>query len=276
MTLLEALRWGRGALAGGESPDIDARLLLMHAAKVSRTTLLAFGERPLSTAEQALFEAFIARRQGGEPVAHILGEQEFYGLALEVNPHTLIPRPDTETLVDLALALPAQPLRFLDLGTGTGAIAIALAAQRPGWQGIAVDAVKEAAELAKRNVARHQVAVTVREGSWFMPVRAERFGLIVSNPPYIDPIDPHLGQGDVRFEPLSALIAEEAGLADLKYIIEQAPAYLQAPGWLMVEHGYDQGARVRELMQQRGFGAVRSERDLGGQERVTLGQWRDN
>lgn len=275
MTLLEALKWGRAALAGGESPDIDAQLLLMQAAKVSRTTLLAFGERPLAPQALAQFEGYIARRQNGEPVAHILGEQEFYGLALEVNPHTLIPRPDTETLVDLALALPEAPLRFLDLGTGTGAIAIAISHHRPAWQGVAVDAIAEAAALAGRNVQRHQAKVEVCQGSWFMPVRGQRFGLIVSNPPYIDPVDPHLGQGDVRFEPLSALIAEEAGLADLRYLVEQAPAYLESPGWLMLEHGYDQGAAVRQLMSERGFELVRSERDLGGQERVTLGQWQD-
>ncbi|WKE64599.1 peptide chain release factor N(5)-glutamine methyltransferase [Gallaecimonas kandeliae] len=276
MTLSEALAWGRAALAGGESPAIDTQLLLMQATGVSRTALLAFGDRPLSPEQQAAFEAAIARRQAGEPVAHILGEQEFYGLALEVTPHTLIPRPDTETLVDLALALPEEALRFLDLGTGTGAIAIAIAHHRPRWQGVAIDRVAEAAALAARNVARHQVAVEVLAGSWFEPVAGKRFGLILSNPPYIDPVDPHLGQGDVRFEPLSALIAEEAGLADLKHIIEQAPAYLQSPGWLMLEHGYDQGQAVRELMQLRGFVAVRTQHDLGGQERVTLGRWQDN
>ncbi|WP_115717883.1 peptide chain release factor N(5)-glutamine methyltransferase [Gallaecimonas mangrovi] len=275
MTLSEALNWGRQALAGGESPDIDAKLLLLDAAKVSNTTLLAFGERPLTVDAQQRFEAAISRRQQGEPVAHILGEQEFYGLAMEVNGHTLIPRPDTETLVDLALNLSDAPLRFLDLGTGTGAIAIAISHHKRQWQGVAVETVPQAAALARRNVARHKVQVEVREGSWFEPVAGERFGLIVSNPPYIDPVDPHLGQGDVRFEPLSALVAEEAGLSDLSAIIKQAPTYLTTPGILMLEHGYDQGAAVRQLLQQTGFVAVHTERDLGGQERVTLGHWRD-
>ena len=276
MTLAEALARGRQLLAGGDSPALDTQLLLQHVSGATRVQLLAYSERLLTANQQQHFLALLARRQQGEPIAHLLGEQEFYGLPLAVNAHTLIPRADTETLVDAALVLPDSPRCFLDLGTGTGAIAIALAYHRRHWQGVAVERIAAAAELAERNVARHQVAVTVLHGSWFAPVAGQRFGLIVANPPYIDPADPHLHQGDVRFEPRSALTADDAGLADLRHIITAAPDYLEPAGWLMLEHGYDQAEAVSRLLVQQGFTQVRSIRDLGGNQRVSLGCWQDN
>ncbi|WP_341503418.1 peptide chain release factor N(5)-glutamine methyltransferase [Gallaecimonas sp. GXIMD4217] len=275
MTREEALGWARARLVGGESPAVDAQVLLMAATGCSRAQLLAFGEQPLGPEQEACFRAWVERRVLGEPVAHILGEREFFGLAFEVNAHTLIPRPDTETLVEAALErLPQTPIKALDLGTGSGAIAIALAHHRPAWRWLAVDFVAEAAALARRNAERLVPGrVEVRTGSWFEPVAGERFGLIVSNPPYIDPADPHLDQGDVRFEPKSALTAAEQGLADLRHIIMDAPNYLEAGGYLMLEHGYDQGRAVRELLLDRGFQAVETVRDLGQNERISLGLW---
>ncbi len=275
MTRQQALDWARAQLAGGESPAVDAQVLLMAATGLSRAQLLAFGEQPLTPEQATTFQAWVQRRLNDEPVAHILGEREFFGLAFEVNAHTLIPRPDTETLVETALErLPETPIKALDLGTGTGAIAIALAHYRPAWQWLAVDFVPEAALLARRNAQRLVPGrVEVRTGSWFEPVAGERFGLIVSNPPYIDPADPHLDQGDVRFEPKTALTAADRGLADLRQIIAEAPDYLEKGAWLMLEHGFDQGQAVRDLLLARGFQAVATVRDLGGNERISVARW---
>ena len=189
-------------------------------------------------------------------------------------PHTLIPRPDTELLVETALELqPATPAKVLDLGTGTGAIALALAGDRPAWQVTAVDRVEEAVALAERNRQRLGLGnVQVRVSHWFDSLGDERFDLIVSNPPYIADADPHLVAGDVRFEPSSALVAGADGLDDLRVIIAQAPQHLQPGGWLLLEHGYDQAAAVRALLADQGFDEVASRKDLGSHERITLGR----
>ncbi|MCY1434628.1 Release factor glutamine methyltransferase [compost metagenome] len=189
-------------------------------------------------------------------------------------PHTLIPRPDTELLVEAALELlPLSPVRVLDLGTGTGAIALALANERAQWQVMAVDRVLEAVALAERNRQRLQLNnVQVRSSHWFDALKGERFDLIISNPPYIAAEDPHLVAGDVRFEPSSALVAGADGLDDLRVIISQAPAHLQPGGWLLLEHGYDQAAAVRELLAQHDFEQIESRIDLGGHERISLGR----
>ena len=221
-----------------------------------------------------MFADFLSRRLAGEPVAYILGQQGFWKLDLEVAPHTLIPRPDTELLVETALELlPATPARMLDLGTGTGAIALALASERPAWQVMAVDRIDEAVALAERNRQRLQLNnVHVRTSHWYDALDGERFDLIISNPPYIRAEDPHLVAGDVRFEPSSALVAGQEGLDDLRVIIAQAPGHLLPGGWLLLEHGYDQAADVRELLSQQGFGDVCSRIDLGGHERISLGR----
>lgn len=262
------------ALAGGESPRRDAEILLEHVTGKARTWILAFGETELTADQQAQLDDLLARRKTGEPVAHLVGEREFWSLPLFVSAATLIPRPDTECLVEQALArLPATPVRLLDLGTGTGAIALALASERPDCQVTAVDVMPDAVALAQRNLARLALPnVTVLHSSWFTALGDRQFEMIVSNPPYIDEADPHLAKGDVRFEPRSALVAGDQGLADLSHIITQSRQHLVSGGWLLLEHGWTQGEAVRALLLQAGFDQVETCRDYGGNERLTLGK----
>jgi len=262
-------------LPDSPTPRLDAELLLAQALGKSRSYLHTWPEHEPALAQRQQYQAMLLRRRAGEPVAYILGRQGFWSLDLDVARHTLIPRPDTELLVETALALlPATPLQVLDLGTGTGAIALALACERPAWQVTGVDRVAEAVALAQGNGARLQLAnARFAESCWFSALAGQRFQLIVSNPPYIAAADPHLSQGDVRFEPSSALVAGIDGLDDIRLIIEQAPEHLLAGGWLLLEHGFDQAEAVRELLAQRGFAAVDSRRDLGGHQRISLGQW---
>ena len=262
-------------LPDSPSPRLDAELLLAHALGQSRSYLRTWPEREPDAAQCAAFAALLERRRAGEPVAYLLGRQGFWSLDLEVAPHTLIPRPDTELLVETALTLgPGGPARVLDLGTGTGAIALALACERPAWQVLGVDRVSEAVQLAERNRARLGLGnVRFVESVWFSTFGGERFALSGGNPPYIAADDRHLNEGDVRFEPASALVAGEDGLADIRRIVAEAPEHLEAGGWLLLEHGYDQAEAVRALFAARGFAAVESRRDLGGHQRSTLGQW---
>ncbi|MFQ2860992.1 peptide chain release factor N(5)-glutamine methyltransferase [Aeromonas caviae] len=261
-------------LASGESPRADADALLCHLLDCRRSYLMTWPEHELDAAQQATLAGWLARRLNGEPIAHLIGEREFWSLPLKVSPATLIPRPDTEVLVEQALArLPGGPCALLDLGTGTGAIALALKSERPDADVWAVDRMPAAAALARTNSAALGLLIEVRDGSWFAPLSdAPRFAMIVSNPPYIDGTDPHLHEGDVRFEPRSALVAEEQGLADIRLIVTQAPAHLVPGGWLLLEHGWDQGEAVRQLLLQQGYVQVETVRDYGDNERVTLGR----
>ncbi|MGY3976736.1 peptide chain release factor N(5)-glutamine methyltransferase [Aeromonas mytilicola] len=261
-------------LAEGESPRADADALLCHLLACRRSYLMTWPERELDADQQATLQAWLDRRLAGEPIAHLIGEREFWSLPLKVSPATLIPRPDTEVLVEQALArLPAGPCALLDLGTGTGAIALALKSERPDADVWAVDRMPDAAALARANSAALGLPIEVRDGSWFEPLSdAPRFAMIVSNPPYIDGADPHLEEGDVRFEPRSALVADEQGLADIRLIVADAPAHLCPGGWLLLEHGWEQGAMVRQLLLQRGYCQVETVRDYGDNERVTLGR----
>ena len=261
-------------LASGESPRADADALLCHLLDCRRRYLMTWPEHELDAAQQATLAGWLARRLNGEPIAHLIGEREFWSLPLKVSPATLIPRPDTEVLVEQALArLPGGPCALLDLGTGTGAIALALKSERPDADVWAVDRMPAAAALARTNSAALGLPIEVRDGSWFAPLSdAPRFAMIVSNPPYIDGADPHLHEGDVRFEPRSALVAEEQGLADIRLIVTQAPAHLVPGGWLLLEHGWDQGEAVRQLLLQQGYVQVETVRDYGDNERVTLGR----
>lgn len=261
-------------LASGESPRADADALLCHLLDCRRSYLMTWPEHELDAAQQATLAGWLARRLNGEPIAHLIGEREFWSLPLKVSPATLIPRPDTEVLVEQALArLPGGPCALLDLGTGTGAIALALKSERPDADVWAVDRMPAAAALARTNSAALGLPIEVRDGSWFAPLSdAPRFAMIVSNPPYIDGADPHLHEGDVRFEPRSALVAEEQGLADIRLIVTQAPAHLVPGGWLLLEHGWDQGEAVRQLLLQQGYVQVETVRDYGDNERVTLGR----
>lgn len=268
------LRQAVSQLAASESPRRDAEILLGFVTGRARTFILAFGETELLPAEQAQLEALLARRQRGEPVAHLVGTREFWSLPLFVSPATLIPRPDTECLVEQALArLPATPCDILDLGTGTGAIALALASERPDCHITAVDLMPDAVALAQRNAEHLGIAnVTLRQSHWFSALSGQRFATIVSNPPYIDEQDPHLAEGDVRFEPRSALVAADRGLADLAWIIEQGRAFLLPDGWLLLEHGWQQGEAVRALFAKNGYQNVETTRDYGGNERLTAGR----
>ncbi|HEX7763317.1 MAG TPA: peptide chain release factor N(5)-glutamine methyltransferase [Cellvibrio sp.] len=278
LTVAQCLQLAHELESLSDSARLDIELLLCHILQKNRTYLFTWPDSVLSPEQAETFLQFFNRRKSGEPVAHIIGQREFWSLPLAVNNSTLIPRPDTELLVETVLDLfaqdaPPQARRALDLGTGTGAIVLAIASEKPHWQLLGVDYSADAVALAEQNRAalgfKH---VTLAQSDWFENVGTQPFDVIVSNPPYIDPQDPHLTQGDVRFEPLSALIADNQGLADIEHIVAQAWHYLQAQGWLLVEHGYDQAQRVRDLFNQRDFVQVETRRDLGGNERITLGR----
>lgn len=262
--------------AGSQSPQIDAAVLLCYVLDKPRSYLLTWPEKVLDSEQSAAFSAVMRRRLAGEPVAYIVGEREFWSLPLKVAPHTLIPRPDTERLVELALEkIPSGPCSVLDLGTGTGAIALAIASERPDIKVTGIDLRPEAAQLALENSQNLQITNTrFLSGSWYSPLTAdERFAVIVSNPPYIDEADPHLEQGDVRFEPKSALVADEQGLADIRVISEQGRLFLCKGGWLLMEHGFEQGEAVRNILLELGYSQVSTAQDYAGLDRVTMGCW---
>lgn len=270
----EALLISAASAIGGETPRLDAELLLSHITGWTRTSFRAWPERQPAAEEVAQFQALLERRISGEPVAHLLGEQEFWSLPLKVNASTLIPRPDTECLVEAALDLPLpQNAKVLDLGTGTGAIALALASERPGWAVQASDSQTRAVALASDNAARLGLPVTVIQSDWFSSLPSQSYHLIVSNPPYVAEQDEHLSLGDVRFEPESALVSGPEGLNDIKHLVASAPDWLEHDGWLLIEHGYDQGQAVRNLFVEAGFDGVATRQDYGQRDRFTLGCW---
>lgn len=275
-TLEQAIAAGADLLAlSSESAKLDAQVLLLHILQKPRSYLFTWPEHALSDEQQSQFNVFIQRRLKGEPVAHITGLREFWSLSLEVNATTLIPRPDTETLVEQALeiALPATA-KVLDLGTGTGAIALALGSEMPNWQITAVDRVSDAVALATRNQQRLAINnVHVKQSNWFSELHGEKFNLIVTNPPYIESSDIHLNQGDVRFEPLSALVADDCGMSDIKQIITQSRDYLSPNGYLLIEHGFEQGEAVRHFFEKMAFVNIKTVKDLGNNDRVTLALW---
>jgi release factor glutamine methyltransferase len=270
-------------LRGTALPALEARILLGHLLGWRRTELITRADEPLDAAKVALWHRLEARRLAGEPIAQLVGAREFYGLEFEVTPHVLIPRPETELLVETVLDAIAGRVRprVLDLGTGTGAIAVAIASARPDAQVWAVERSAQALQVAARNAARLIEAqrpggpLTLLHGDWYAPLDATsalRFDAIVSNPPYIASDDPHLAQGDLRFEPRGALTDEADGLSAIRSIVADAPAWLAAHGVLWIEHGYDQAAAVRALLAERGLHAVRSACDLAGIERISGGE----
>lgn len=271
-------RWLQQAIAQlneSESPRRDAEILLGFVTGKERTFILAFGETLLTPRQLQQLDELLARRAKGEPIAHLVGEREFWSLPLRVSPFTLIPRPDTECLVEQALdRMPQSPCAVLDLGTGTGAIALAIASERPDCDITALDLIPEAVELARSNAQRLGITnVRVLQSNWFSALNTQRFSIIVSNPPYIDREDPHLAQGDVRFEPLSALVADEHGLADLRQLVETSRQFLEPGGWLLLEHGWKQAEEVQQLFIDAGFTEVQTCQDYGGNDRLTAGRY---
>jgi len=253
----------------------EAELLLLHVLGRERSWLFAHATDLVDPASGQAFADLLQRRLAGEPVAYLLGRRGFWTLDLAVSPDTLIPRPETERLVELALErLPeATPLRVADLGTGSGAIALALASERPQARVVATDMSPAALAVAAANARRHGLDnVAFRQGSWHAPLAGERFDLIASNPPYIASDDPHLARGDLRFEPASALASGHDGLDDIRLIIAGAAAHLLPGGWLLLEHGWDQGAAIRALLADAGFVEVATEVDLEQRDRVSLGR----
>jgi len=262
--------------AVSDSPRLDAELLLCHVLGEHRSYLYTWPERELEGGQAQAFEALLARRQNGEPVAHILGRREFWSLELAVTADTLIPRPETELLVEAALArIPGDAgWQIADLGSGSGAIALAIASERPACRITAVERSAKALAVAQGNAERLGIDnVEFLCGSWFEPLAGRRFQLIVSNPPYIPDQDPHLLEGDVRFEPLTALAAGEDGLEDIRHLVVEAPWYLDAPGWLLLEHGYDQGGAVMTLLREAGYLDVVDLPDLQGHGRAAVARW---
>lgn len=275
-TVQQWLQTARQQLAQFVPPDeasMEAQILLMHVLNVNRAWLIAHASDSLAAAVTTV-EALLQRRLQGEPIAHILGEREFFGLPLKVTPDTLIPRPDTETLVEAALEKINGAMSVLDLGTGSGAIALAIAKYAPSCKVVAVDASAGALAVAAENAATLQLNnVQCVASHWFSRLPASKFDLIVSNPPYIESSDPHLQQGDLRFEPMSALASGIDGLQDIRQIVAQAPAYLNEGGWLMLEHGYNQADAVQQLLHTAGLQQIQTRHDLGSNPRVTLAQW---
>ena len=263
-TVAETLDEARAAI-----PLSEARLLLRQVLGVSHAALEAHPEGKVSLQETAAFRALVARRAAGEPVAYLTGHREFYGMDFHVTPAVLIPREETELLVEIAVEKPAR--RILDLGTGSGCLAIAVARELPQAQVTAVDVSAAALDVARENAARHGVAVRFLQGDWFAPLGGERFDLILANPPYVAEADPHLAQGDVRFEPRGALAAGLQGLDDIRRIAAAAPNHLLPGGRLWFEHGYDQAPAVAALLAQEGFVAIEQRRDLAGILRMSGG-----
>jgi release factor glutamine methyltransferase len=268
-TVAEALNAAATAIGAA-----DARVLLSHLLACTPAFLVAHPGHELSDDDARCYAGLVTRRVAGEPVAYITGEREFYSLSFAVTPAVLIPRPETELLVDVVLEriVPHSDCRVLDLGTGSGAVALSVARQRPRVHVVAIDASEAALQIARTNARRLAVAnVEFRHGDWYRGLGDHKFDAIIANPPYVAERDPHLMQGDLRFEPRAALTAGDDGLSCIRHIIAGAAAHLSPGGWLAFEHGYDQAAACRALLDEAGFRDIVARRDLAGIERVTAG-----
>ncbi|MBE0369008.1 peptide chain release factor N(5)-glutamine methyltransferase [Pseudoalteromonas aurantia] len=275
-TVAQAIAWATSEFADlSDTAKLDAEVLLLHILAKPRSYLFAWPDAQLVGVQYNEFKKSVARRVKGEPVAHIIGEREFWSLPLNVNSSTLIPRPDTETLVEYVLSLTfAEDAQVLDLGTGTGAIALALASEMPAWQITAVDFSNDAVALAQSNKRKLAIKnVTIMQSDWYQSVAGQHFDLIVSNPPYIEADDIHLTQGDVRFEPLSALVALDEGMSDIKNIIDKGRDHLKPGGVLLIEHGYQQAIKLQQYFAQMAYTNILTIKDMSGCDRVTLATW---
>lgn len=272
LTIADCIRKAVQLQKVSDSPRLDVELLLCAVLQKSRTWIYTWPEAEVSPVQASKFAVLLNRRVKGEPIAHILGEREFWSMPLRVNEFTLIPRPETELLVETVLELDVPKHRILDLGTGTGAIALALGKELPECDITAVDRIPEAVQLARQNCVRLNISnVEIIESDWFSSVSDLRFDIIVSNPPYIAEDDAHLQQGDVVYEPQSALVAGKNGLADIEQIIERAKYQFGSEGVLLLEHGWKQAQQVRDLLRENGYDKIETRKDIAGQERVTLG-----
>lgn len=279
MTIEQLLTQAQQSLAlTSDSPKVDAEYLLAYVLQKPRSYLKAFSDQVLSSHEQQQFNELLSRRLQGEPVAYLVGKKGFWNLLLTTNSATLIPRPETEMLVEAVLHLDdKQPKKILDLGVGTGAIVLALAHEKPHWQLFGSDVSSDALTVAKQNSETLDLKnVEFKQGSWCEPWQANTdfFDVVVSNPPYIREDDSHLMQGDVRFEPRLALTSGTDGLDAIRVIVKDARALLKKKGWLLVEHGFDQGQLVRDIFMQTGFINIETLKDLSGHDRVCQGQHR--
>ncbi|WP_413702115.1 peptide chain release factor N(5)-glutamine methyltransferase [Psychromonas sp. KJ10-10] len=273
MRIDDALIWAKFLLSNSDSPLLDAQILLAHVLEKESVYLMTWPERDLTAEQKSRFESLVEQRINGMPVAYLTGIREFWSLPLKVNNATLIPRPDTEILVETALSYCTAQSCILDLGTGTGAIILALASELPNSSCFAVDFNKDAVALANENASSLNIKnVTFKQSNWFENVVGQ-FDLIVSNPPYIDENDKHLNQGDVRFEPLSALVAKDNGLSDIRLIAQQAKHYLNDNGILIIEHGFEQGNDVREIFATLGYEGINTIKDYGDNERITVARY---
>ncbi|MEI6897739.1 MAG: peptide chain release factor N(5)-glutamine methyltransferase [Psychromonas sp.] len=274
MRIDAALIWATSWLTNSDSALLDAQVLLAHVVEKETVYLMTWPERELSRTQKNAFETFIEQRKIGVPVAHLTGTREFWSLPLKVNDSTLIPRPDTEILVETALLVCSPQAKVLDLGTGTGAIILALASELPLASCYAIDFSEQAVQLARENAKLLNLNnVTIAQSNWFESVQGE-FDVIVANPPYIDENDLHLKQGDVRFEPLAALVASQHGLADIRLIITQARDYLSTNGSLLIEHGFEQGESVREIFTLSAYDNIKTIKDYGDNDRITIATYK--
>ena len=272
-TVSEALDWATEQLSESDDARLDSQILLAYALNVSRTWLFTWPDKALDGATLTAFNALIEERKSGTPIAYITGYRDFWSLRLKVTPDTLIPRADTELLVETALTLKnvEKSCDVIDLGTGTGAIALSLANECPSWHITATDINPKTLAVAKENATTLELAVRFKESAWFDAIN-DRYDLVISNPPYIESNDPHLQQGDLRFEPAGALASGQDGLDDIRLLVQQALKHLKKDGYLLLEHGYQQAEAVRSLMAKAGYIDIETHQDIEDRDRVTLGK----